>query len=641
MALEYWILLGWAFVLIWVPFVILTNRKEQPAVLFWLFMVELWERFSYYGMRAFLVLYLTKSLVTGGFGLKKEVAYGVYAAYGALVYLTPLIGGFLADKIMGFRRAIIWGAILMAAGQFTLFTSPGTDLIPQSDYKVRADKWAEDRGHKATLEKLKGLANKWAEAQRSKSTLDAQSEKQWAEYAGDPALAKWARETLDKIAPEVRKDKELANDPDLDKWTGKPLEKLTDRLQEEFLGKEAQLLDQEIAAGRTAGGGTEILLFIGLALLVVGNGFFKPNISSMIGRFYPQGDPRRDRAFTIFYMGINTGAFIAPLTCGYVAETQGWRYGFLLAGIGMVTGLMIFLYASSRGILQNYADPPPDAPKTVGPLPAMSAVYLGTFLLVPLAAVLIYQNDIVDILLGSIGLLVVVYMMYLSFQYPTEERQRIWVIVILLFFTTVFWGFFELAGSALNVFTDENVDKRVFGSEIPASVFQAVNAFFIMVFAPVFTLMWGYLSKKGIEPAAPVKFAIGLLLLGLGFLVLNLGKGAAVAGIVPLIFLILLYLLHTLGELALSPVGLSLVTKLAPAKIVGFMMGFWFLSSAIAHQAGKWIAGAMAVDSKAPAEVRLETSLEVFNQVGLFALGCGVLLLILSPIIRRWMHGIR
>lgn len=587
MALEYWILLGWAFVLIWVPFVILTNRKEQPAVLFWLFMVELWERFSYYGMRAFLVLYLTKSLVTGGFGLKKEVAYGVYAAYGALVYLTPLIGGFVADKIMGFRRAIIWGAILMAAGQFTLFTSPGTDLIPQSEYKKRADKWAEDRGHKAALAKLE--------------------EKQPGE------------EPLDKDE----------------------FKKRVEKRQEEFTAAEARLLDQDIAAGRTAGGGTEVLLFVGLALLVVGNGFFKPNISSMIGRFYPQGDPRRDRAFTIFYMGINTGAFIAPLTCGYVAETQGWRYGFLLAGIGMVTGLMIFLYASSRGILQNYADPPADAPKTVGGIPALPAVYLGTFILVPLAAALIYQNDVVDVLLGTIGLAVVAYMMYLSFQYPQEERQRIWVIVILLFFTTVFWGFFELAGSALNVFTDENVDKTVFGSEIPASVFQAVNAFFIMIFAPVFTVMWAFLSKRGIEPAAPVKFAIGLLLLGLGFLVLNVGKGAAVAGIMPLIFLILLYLLHTLGELALSPVGLSLVTKLAPAKIVGFMMGFWFLSSAIAHQAGKWIAGAMAVDSKAPAEVRLEKSLEVFNQVGLFAVGCGVLLLLLSPIIRRWMHGVR
>jgi POT family proton-dependent oligopeptide transporter len=559
MSLESWIILGWIFVLVWVPFVIFTNRKVHPKVLFWLFMVELWERFSYYGMRAFLVLYLTKALVTGGFGLKKEVAFGIYAAYGALVYLTPLVGGFLADKFMGFRRAIIWGAMLMAAGQFTLFTSSGTDFVSQRAYEERT--------------KAREAAN-----------------------------------------PDAAKQNPAA---------------------------EQEAVENEIAAGRTPVAGNQILLFAGLALLVVGNGFFKPNISSMIGRFYPQGDSRRDGAFTIFYMGINTGAFIAPLTCGYVGETIGWKYGFLLAGIGMISGLIIFLIASARGILENYADPPANAPKALGPVPALPAIYLGTFVLVGLAAALIYQNDVVDILLGVIGLGVVIYMLALSFKYPVEERQRIWVIVILLFFTTVFWGFFELAGSALNVFTDENVDKKVFGSEIPASVFQAVNAFFIMICAPLFTLMWAYLAKKEIEPAAPVKFAIGLLLLGLGFLVLNVSKGAATAGIVPLIFLIVLYLLHTLGELALSPVGLSLVTKLAPAQVVGFMMGFWFLSSAIAHQAGKFIAGAMAVDSKAPAEVRLEKSIEVFNQVGLFAVGCSVLLFLLSPIIRKWMHGIR
>ncbi len=638
MPLEAWIIIGWVFVLAWVPFVILTNRKEQPAVLFWLFMVELWERFSYYGMRAFLVLYLTKSLVTGGFGLSKEVGFGIYAAYGALVYLTPLAGGFLADKILGFRKAIIWGAILMAAGQFTLFTSPGTDLIPQSQYKVQAKQWGEERGHKATLEKLKERAGKWVEDQKASPPADTPK----AEFASDSILGGWSGEVLGRQTEELKKkDKELAAKVQAEGWTGKSLEKLTEKLQEEFLNSEFQILDKKIADGRAADKGTEWLLFGGLTLLVIGNGFFKPNITSTIGRFYQAGDPRRDRAFTIFYMGINTGAFIAPLTCGYVAETQGWRYGFLLAGCGMIAGLIIFLVASYRGVLQKYADPPATAPKKVGPLPASAVVYAGSLLAVPLVALLIWQNTAVDIILGVIGALIIGYMLFLSFRYPTEERQRIWVIVVLLFFTTVFWGFFELAGSALNVFTDENVDKTVFGSEIPASVFQAVNALFIMLFAPLFTIMWGFLAKKNLEPNAPVKFASGLLLLGLGFLVLNLGKGAAVAGIVPLVFLIVLYLLHTLGELALSPVGLSLVTKLAPAKIVGFMMGFWFLSSAIAHQAGKFIAGAMAVDSKAPAEVRLDKSIEVFNLVGLFALGSGVLLLLLSPVLKKWMHGVK
>ena len=563
-------LIAWAVVGLWIAFVIFTNRKVHPKALFFLFMVELWERFSYYGMRAFLVLYLTKTLITGGFGLEKKVAYGVYAAYGALVYLTPLAGGYLADKLLGFRRAIIWGAILMAAGQFTLSTSTGPTLVPYREYSERIK----------------------------------------------------AGET-----------------------------------------------DEAITAGRTPERGNEWLMFAGLSLLVIGNGFFKPNISSLIGKFYGQGDPRRDGAFTIFYMGINMGAFLAPLTCGTVAEIEGWKYGFLLAGIGMVTGLLIFLYTTKTGVLGEHADPPPRTDGTPVPLAKMVPVVLGTLALVPLAVFLMRPNvtvdaflqknvgwlisqftngpvdlsalSIMDLLLGAVGVLAILAMLRMSFKYPVAERQRIWVVVILLFFTTVFWTFFELAGSALNLFTDENVNKNLLGYTLTASNFQAANALFIMIFAPLFSVMWVWLAKKKLDPPAPVKFAIGLLLLGAGFLVLNLSKGAAVAGIVPAMFLVLLYLLHTLGELALSPVGLSLVTKLAPAKVVGFMMGFWFLSSAIAHQAGKWIATETAAPKDATKEQMLDLSLGVFNQVGLFAIGSGVLLLLLSPLIKKWMHGVR
>lgn len=543
-------IVAWVLVGLWVAFVIFTNRKAHPKALFFLFMVELWERFSYYGMRALLVLYLIAATTSGGFGLEKKSAYGIYAAYGALVYLTPLAGGYLADKILGFRRSIIWGAILMAAGQFILSTSAGNQYI----------------------------------------------------------------------------------------------------------------------------------LYAGLALLVIGNGFFKPNISSLIGRFYPQGDPRRDGAFTIFYMGINIGAFLTPLTCGTIGQLEGWGYGFLCAGIGMVVGLCIFLYTVSQGYLEHHADPPgterppiadlggdvgdfSDLPKEQSPIsasvneagdaaesPHMASkpapwagplVYLGSLLFLPVACLLIYQNDLMDYLLATVGTAAIGYMLYLSFQYPVAERQRVWVIVVLLFFTAVFWTFFELAGSALNVFTEENVDKTLFGINFPASNYQSVNAFFIMLFAPVFSVMWVWLARKGWEPPAPIKFSIGLLLLGAGFLVLNIGKGAAVNGIVPAMFLIILYLLHTLGELSLSPVGLSLVTKLAPAKVVGFMMGFWFLSSAIAHQAGKWIASETAADPNATKEQTMNQALDVFNNVGLFALGAGVLLLILSPLIKKWMHGIK
>lgn len=514
---------SWAIVAAWIVFVILANRKVHPKVLFALFMVELWERFSYYGMRAFLVLYLTKEIFDG-FGMSKDAAYGFYGAYGALVYLTPLLGGMLADKFMGFRKAIIWGALLMAAGQFTLASSADNILLEQ------------------------------------------------------------------------------------------------------------------------VGAPKNMVLFVGLALLTIGNGFFKPNISSMIGKFYGQGDPRRDGAFTIFYMGINLGAFLAPVTCGAVAEIEGWKYGFMLAGCGMIIGLLFFYLTVWAGWLEDKSDPPAGADKImIGPLPIGAAIRLGTFLLVPIAALLVYKNNAMDILLAIVGIGMIGYMIWLSVQYDKIEGQRIWVIVVLLLFTTVFWTFFELAGSALNVFTEENVEKTIFGEKLTTTFFQAVNPAFIMLFAPVFSALWLYLAKRRIDPPAPVKFSMGLALLGAGFLMLNLGKPFVNNAMMPAIFLILFYLLATLGELVLSPVGLSLVTKLAPARIVGFVMGFWFLSSAIAHQAGKWIAKATTTQDpnvKLSPQQSLDLSLSVFTNVGFFALGSALLLLILSPILKKWMHGV-
>jgi len=266
-----------------------------------------------------------------------------------------------------------------------------------------------------------------------------------------------------------------------------------------------------------------------------------------------------------------------------------------------------------------------------------------TVLFVVAAWALVIYNDVVDVGLSIFGAAMMVYLFVVSTRYEKVQKQRIWVIMILLLFTTVFWTFFELAGSALNLFTERNIDRMVGGTEIPTGFFQAVNPFYIMIFAPLFSSMWIYLAKSGKEPSAPVKFGVSLLLLGAGFLVLNLGQAGAVDGLLPVAFLFILYLLHTLGELALSPVGLSMVTKLAPGQIVGFLMGCWFLSSSIAHQAGKHISKATAVEAGAEATAveTLSKSMEVFNQVGLFAVGAGVFLLLLSPIVGRWMHGIK
>jgi POT family proton-dependent oligopeptide transporter len=368
-------------------------------------------------------------------------------------------------------------------------------------------------------------------------------------------------------------------------------------------------------------------------------------------------------------MGINIGAFLTPLTCGTIGEIEGWSYGFMTAGLGMCLGLTIFLYTAARGYLGPHAEPPtpaagsaissvanegvanPDGNNTnslATTTPTQpwyltaSAVYLGTFAAIPLAMLLIHRNEVMDWILLSLGLITVAYMIRISLNYDLVERQRMWVIILLLFFTTVFWSFFELAGSAINIFTLQNVNKNLWwGIQLTTSNFQAVNPLFIMVFAPFFSVMWVWLARRGWEPAAPVKFAIGLALLGAGFLVLNLGKAAAVDAMVPALFLILMYLLHTLGELALSPVGLSLVTKLAPARIAGLCMGFWFLSSAIAHQAGKWISRLTVVPEGSSREESLQKSIEVFNMVGMFAIVSAGILLALAPIIKRWMHGVR
>jgi POT family proton-dependent oligopeptide transporter len=268
--------------------------------------------------------------------------------------------------------------------------------------------------------------------------------------------------------------------------------------------------------------------------------------------------------------------------------------------------------------------------------------FVLSLVMVPIAWMLIMVNDFVDIMLAILGIAILAYLLNSARQYDRVQQQRIWVIVILLLFTTVFWTFFELAGSAMNLFTARNVDKNMFGQELTTTFFQAVNPLFIMIFAPVYSWLWIKLGQIDKEPAAPYKFSVGLILLGAGFLVLNIGSATAVAGLVPAFFLIMLYLLHTLGELTLSPVGLSMVTKLAPGKIVGFMMGVWFLSSSIAHQAGKHIASLTAVDPNiATLEDSLSKAIGVFNGIGFVAIGSGILLFLLGPMISRWMHGIK
>ncbi len=522
--------LAWGAIIVWVGIVIFLNKNVHPGALFLLFFAEMWERFSYYGMRALLVLYMIDKLVlTGdgdimtGMGYSEEMAYSIYAAYGAMVYATPVLGGLIAERILGYRKSILWGGILMAAGHFAMAF--------------------ED----------------------------------------------------------------------------------------------------------------ETIFFIALALLILGNGFFKPNISSFVGKFYADGDPRRDGGFTIFYMGINIGAFLTPLTCGVIGEIEGWHYGFGLAGIGMVLGLIVFLIGLSTGVFQDKGyEPVKGAVETAvktgtakvkgwfGPITLNEIlVYVGSFVAIPVVYLLLNHNDVLDYILGGVSIGGLVTLLVMSFvQDSKEQRDKLLVITVLFLFTALFWTFFELAGSAINVFTAKNVDKMIMGNEMPTTFFQSVNPLFIILFAPLFSFMWQFLAKAKIEPPAPLKFAIGVLLLGLGFVILGISDGAATDGMVPVIYLILGYLLHTWGELCLSPVGLSLVTKLSPAKLVGFVMGIWFLSSSIAHQAGKFIATETASENLLPTE-SLTIYTGVFMNVGYIALGAAAVLFVLSPFLKKGMHGVR
>jgi POT family proton-dependent oligopeptide transporter len=504
---------AWAFVAVWTGGVIVSQRRTHPKALFYLFFVELWERFSYYGMRALLILYLTKA-----FAFSDDKAYGIYGAYGALVYATPVIGGLIADKLLGLRKAIMLGAVLMAIGHFAM-------AFPQQP-----------------------------------------------------------------------------------------------------------------------------VLFLALGFLIVGNGFFKPNISSLVGKLYPDGDPRRDSAFTLFYMGVNTGAFLTPLTCGAIGELYGWHWGFSLAGIGMVTGLIIFLVGGRNNAYEDKGLPPNPAllAKKIAPFLSYDRLLYGAvFLCVPVMGYLVKHNDIAKWLLLSLGSGMLLYLLGFALKQEKQQREKLFVILVLFVFTVLFWTFFELAGSSINLFTDRNVARTFLGYTLPTSMFQGVNPLFIILLAPLFAAAWKALSDRRAAMSAPTQFSLGLLQLGAGFFVLVAGAAAAgPSGLAPLYSLVLAYLLHTTGELCLSPIGLSLVTKLSPKSITAFVMGIWFLSSSFAHTIGAEISKLTSQPAEAVASVlspaqSMPLYAGVFNNVGFIAIGAAVVLFVLVPVLRKWMHGVK
>lgn len=478
----------------------------HPRGLFVLFFAEMWERFSYYGMRALLIFYLVQHWL-----FSDQQASVIYGAYTALVYIAPVVGGYLADHYLGQRKAVLFGAVLLTFGHFLMAV--------------------EGNG-----------------------------------------------------------------------------------------GQQGAALN---------------IFWLALSFIIVGSGFLKANISVMVGLLYPRTDIRRDPAYTIFYMGVNLGAALGALLAGYLGQTFGWAYGFGAAGVGMLLGLTVFMLG--KPLLMGHGEPP-DPQRLARPVLGLSfewLLYMASFLTVGLAWFMIQQQKLVGLLLGGAGFLLVGYVLYTAvFRLPREDRDRILAALYLIIGSILFWALFEQAGASLSLYTDRSVDRSFLGWTVPASMFQSLNAIYIVLLAPAFAWLWLALGRRGLEPSTPTKFALGVVQVGLGFLVLVAGAKATGAGsLTPVIYIFLIYLIHTTGELCLSPVGLSAMNRLTPTHLASLIMGTWFFASATGNFAAGLISAATGGEGAGPERV-----LEIYSNVGWLAVGVGVVMLAIAPLIRRLMH---
>ena len=475
----------------------------HPRGLSTLFFTEMWERFSYYGMRALLLLYMTAPLAQGGLGFDAAQGGAIYGLYTSMVYMATLPGGWIADRLIGPRRAVLYGGLLIAAGHFSMASA---------------------------------------------------------------AMS---------------------------------------------------------------------MFYLGLFLIVIGTGLLKGNVSVIVGKLYSADDNRRDAGFSIFYMGINLGAFIAPIVCGYLGQEINWHLGFGAAGVGMTLGVIQYVLGA-RKLGDAGQLPAPGTPEQVAKWRRQAQLAAGVLLalvlivgvggytgLVPISATQVADAAGVLLLVVTLGFFG---WMYSSSEWTAEERKRLYVIGVLFLAASLFWSVFEQAGSTLNLFADRNTYNNFFGFDFPSSWFQSMNSLFLIVFAPIMAWVWVRMSAARKEPSAPMKFAWGLVFVGLGFVIL-IPPAQASGQLASPMWLTATYFLHTIGELFLSPVGLSAMTVLAPARIGGLMMGIWFLATSVGNFIGGRVAGlyeSFALPS-------------LFGAVGGFAIAAGVVLMIAAPAMRKLM----
>jgi POT family proton-dependent oligopeptide transporter len=410
-----------------------------------------------------------------------------------------------------------------------------------------------------------------------------------------------------------------------------------------FEGEQARLVNGEVVQDE----GALQIFYFSLALIVIGVGFLKPNISTIVGQLYAEDDPRRDSGFTIFYMGINFGAFTAALLCGYLGETYGWGYGFGAAGVGMFVGLCTFLYGQKY--LHGHAEPKdPELLRQRSPigLSRELTIYLGALAGVVVAWQMLQFHSAVGVLLNTLSVAVLLGMgWFIAVKCDPDERSRMIVLIVLIVSTVVFWALFQQGAASMTLYADRVLNRNIFGIELTASQFGAMNALFIFIFAPVFAWLWTALARRGLEPGTPMKFALGIAQAGLGFGALVIGANSPdESGRVLAYWMVLAYLLHTTGELCLSPVGLSAVTKLAVPSVVGVMMGAWFLASAYSEFVAVQLAKLAAIESVDGGVVDIELALasytNLFTSLFWIGLSAGAIMLVISPLLKKMMRGV-
>lgn len=593
--------------------VLMQILKHHPRGLIILFFAEMWERFSYYGMRGILIFFLTQHFL-----FNDAQAGSAYGSYTSLVYLLPLLGGMMADRFIGTRKAVAFGALLLVAGHGMMAFEgrPATETLTYqgATYEISA----EGRGAARDV----GLM------------VNGQK------YAFAPIENGLAIKDLPQDAP---------------------------------IPAVLPTGDYKIDVTRDLAGIN--VFYLAIALIIMGVGYLKPNISTIVGQLYPDGDPRRDSGFTLYYYGINLGAFWAAVLCGYLGQTVGWWAGFGLAGVGMALGWVVFVLG--KPLLQGKGEPPVEGELNkpfLGPLNREWSIYLLSVLGVGVVWFMVQRNALVGWVLGAATVASLAFIAYIIVKVCENriQRERMMLAVVLIFGSVVFFTLFEQAGTSLNLFADRNVDLSLtptavqflgvtvgtpaqlaaagitptgfwIDATVTAAQTQSFNAGFILIFAPIMAALWAFLGRRNMDPNPVLKFGLGLLQVGLGFMIVVWGAGLADSAFqMPVLLLGLLYMFHTLGELFLSPVGLSEITKLSLAKVVSFMMAVWFLASSIAQYVGGWIAGLAGTETVGGQVLdpgaALRTSLEVFGMLGVWGMGIGVGFIVLSFFIKGWSH---